>query len=108
VDAADYTVWRNSLNQTGAGLAADGDGNGVVNGADYNYWKSRFGNTRPMGTGGAVSSVPEPMGSALIVVTLGGILAARRNRSVDQAMGVFSAWIGRRALAPCCNRPCRL
>ena len=25
VDAADYTVWRDSLGQTGMGLAADGD-----------------------------------------------------------------------------------
>jgi hypothetical protein len=30
VDTANYTVWRDSLGQTGAGLAADGNGNGVI------------------------------------------------------------------------------
>jgi hypothetical protein len=34
VDAADYVVWRKSLGQTGAGLAADGDFNNVVDAAD--------------------------------------------------------------------------
>jgi hypothetical protein len=54
VDAADYTVWRNTLG-TG-GLApydgADGDGNGSVGPEDYGVWKMHFGQTLPPGAGG--------------------------------------------------------
>ena len=35
VDGDDYTAWRNSLGQTGSGLAADGNGNQVVDAGDY-------------------------------------------------------------------------
>ena len=59
VDTADYTVWRDSLGQTGIGLAADGDGNHAVDAADYDIWKSNFGLTA--GSGAAASNaVPEP------------------------------------------------
>jgi hypothetical protein len=63
VDAADYTVWRNALGQTGPGLAADGDGNLSINENDYFVWKSAYGMvTGPPGTGGSAFhlAVPEP------------------------------------------------
>jgi len=46
VDAADYTVWRDNLGRavSPAGFLADGDGNGTVQPADYDFWKARFGN----------------------------------------------------------------
>ena len=34
IDAADYTVWRDSLGQSGIGLPADGSGNGTVDETD--------------------------------------------------------------------------
>jgi hypothetical protein len=43
VNAADYTVWRNTLGSM-SDLRADGDKNGVIQQADYDYWKARFGN----------------------------------------------------------------
>jgi hypothetical protein len=44
VDAADYVVWRNSLNQaTARGAGADASGNMIVDAADYNIWSARFG-----------------------------------------------------------------
>jgi hypothetical protein len=50
VDAADYTVWRDTL---GANVAAytkaDGDGNGAVNQADYTKWRANFGTTGDSG-----------------------------------------------------------
>ena len=48
VDRADYTVWRNSLGQTGfaAYSGADGNGNGLIDKADYSVWKAHFGETR--------------------------------------------------------------
>ncbi|HEX4412860.1 MAG TPA: hypothetical protein VH107_04475, partial [Lacipirellulaceae bacterium] len=44
VDSADYVLWRDTLGQTGANLAADGSGNGVVDQADYDIWRENFGN----------------------------------------------------------------
>lgn len=43
VDVADYTVWRDMLNQTGEDLAADGDDSGTVDQGDYNVWAMNFG-----------------------------------------------------------------
>ena len=49
VDAADYTVWRDTLGQMGADLAANGDNSGTsqnkIDAADYTVWKTNFGNT---------------------------------------------------------------
>ena len=43
VDAADFTVWRDTLGST-TDLRADGSKNGIVDQADYDYWRDRFGN----------------------------------------------------------------
>jgi endoglucanase len=60
VDAADYTVWRNSLGQTGAGLNADSNLDGVIDAIDYGAWKSNYGNSS-LGAGfGGLASIPEP------------------------------------------------
>jgi hypothetical protein len=47
VDAADYTVWRDSLGQMGLApySGADGDGDGTVDSDDYLVWKTHFGET---------------------------------------------------------------
>ena len=42
VDAADYSVWRDTLGQAGSALAADGNHNGQVDADDYNLWKLNF------------------------------------------------------------------
>jgi len=74
VDAADYTVWRDSLGQSGADLVADGNGDGVINSDDYDVWKSNFSTVA--GTGGGLAesfsagqSIPEP--AAIILIFLG-------------------------------------
>jgi hypothetical protein len=41
VDAADYTVWRDTYGT--ADPRADGNGNGAVDDGDYELWKSHFG-----------------------------------------------------------------
>ena len=43
VDAADYVLWRDTLGQQAAGLAADGNNNGSVDAADYDVWRANFG-----------------------------------------------------------------
>lgn len=47
VNAADYTLWRNSLGQTGLApySAADGNGDGQITRNDHSVWKSHFGQT---------------------------------------------------------------
>ena len=77
VDAADYTIWRDSLGQTGANLPADGDGNNVVNTNDYTYWKTRFGNPGA-GAGANAAAVPEPAACCLIGIALLAALCHRR------------------------------
>jgi hypothetical protein len=76
VDAADYTVWRNTRGQTGVALAADGNANQQIDIGDFAVWKSHYGET--VGTGGSLArsttaeppvptaAVPEPASAALI------------------------------------------
>lgn len=45
VDAADYTLWRNTLGSS-TDLRADGDGNGQIQQADYGVWREHFGDSR--------------------------------------------------------------
>jgi glucose/arabinose dehydrogenase len=70
VDAADYTVWRDTLGQsvTPAGSGADGDGNGIVQDADYNFWANNFGHT--VHTLGPGAAVPEPGAATLVFQVL--------------------------------------
>ena len=51
VDAADYTVWRDTLGTTGVALPADGNNDGQVNLDDYAFWKAHFGETAGSGSG---------------------------------------------------------
>ncbi len=43
VNLADYTVWRDTLGATGAGLVADGNPDEVIDAQDYMVWKDHFG-----------------------------------------------------------------
>jgi hypothetical protein len=88
VDAADYTLWRNTFGQTGVGLPADGDENGVVDDGDYGVWKLHFGQSAPGGNGGASfgRSAPEPGGITPAFVGA-VVLVARRDRRKRQGEG---------------------
>jgi hypothetical protein len=82
VDAADYTVWRDSLGQMGTGLAADGNNNQIVDEPDYAVWKDHFGETLS-GSGSDFvqeTAVPEPSGLLLSVLAIAGIHGFRRHR----------------------------
>jgi hypothetical protein len=83
VDAADYALWRDTLNQSGLNLPADGDGDGTVDNDDYVVWRSHFGQT-PASAAAApslaeASTVPEPSSSALVAISFAAIcLTIRR------------------------------
>jgi hypothetical protein len=82
VDAADYTVWRDTLGQSvTAGSGADGYTDGTINTADYTFWQNHFGQLVPgAGSGaGLTSAVPEP--SAIVPAVAGAFaLISLRNR----------------------------
>jgi T5SS/PEP-CTERM-associated repeat protein len=80
VDAADYTVWRNSYGQPVAvGQFADGDRSGIIDDADYVVWKRHFGESTVIGSG-AHSGVPESSTAAIAMVACGLVAAGRRRR----------------------------
>jgi probable HAF family extracellular repeat protein len=88
VDAADYVVWRETLNQMGPNLAADGNGDNRVDAGDYSIWRARFGGTTGSGSGAilALSSadaVPEP--TSLWLITVAFLCLAGRMRRRDAA-----------------------
>ncbi|MGE3241036.1 MAG: family 16 glycosylhydrolase [Pirellulales bacterium] len=71
VDAADYSIWRDSQGQTGIDLPADGSGNGTVGPEDFDLWKTNYDGAP--GVGAATSqNVPEP---GTVPLTLGALLA---------------------------------
>lgn len=73
VNAADYTVWRDTLTQTVTpGDGADGDNSGVIDAGDYTIWVNNYGSPAPS------SSIPEPTAVVLVAMALAG--AARRCR----------------------------
>lgn len=82
VNASDYVVWRDTKGSI-VNLAADGSGNGVVDDADYTFWRTHFGQTAGSGSGaGDLSSggVPEPATAvgAFVAITIGLLRRQRR------------------------------
>jgi Dockerin type I domain len=86
VDAADYTVWRDTLGQmVTKGTGADGNADGTINSADYDFWKLQFGN--PAGSGAGLiepAVVPEPA-AFIPAVTAFSAFAWARRRSHSRA-----------------------
>lgn len=82
VNAADYTVWRDSLGSE-TNLIADGNGSQVIDQLDYELWAFNFGDSA-VAVADAVTnaaSVPEPT-SVLMLLTLamGCLRVQRRSR----------------------------
>jgi hypothetical protein len=83
VNAADYTVWRNTVNTSVTPWSgADGNGDGMVTRDDYSIWKVNYGKSAMLGTGATIdlAVVPEPgsMILAFLVVTGCGLQFPRR------------------------------
>jgi T5SS/PEP-CTERM-associated repeat protein len=88
VDAADYTVWRNSVG--GVSLPNEGASLGTVDDLDYDFWKLHFGETIGSGSGSAdfgelsragaspsQAAVPEPAALSLMFAALIGAVINR-------------------------------
>ncbi len=79
VGAADYAVWRDTLNQTGSGLAADGNGDNRIDSDDYDIWRAHFGQSAGSGAGAhANAAIPEPGTLVLLIVGMLSIGSCRR------------------------------
>jgi hypothetical protein len=81
VDAADYVMWRDTLNQAGMNLPADGNNNNMIDAGDYDVWRSRFGRTSGVGSA-TNSSVPEP--TSLTLLLFGTLAAVARRRMASR------------------------
>jgi T5SS/PEP-CTERM-associated repeat protein len=79
VDAADYVVWQKSVDQTGAGLAADGNSDNVIDDGDYHVWRAQFGQSAGSDSLTSVT-VPEPSTLMLLMFAAAGC-CRRRFRS---------------------------
>ncbi|TWT72700.1 Zinc carboxypeptidase [Posidoniimonas polymericola] len=64
VDAADYTVWRDSYGAVGAALPADANSDQVVDAADLESWRANFGVTATTPT----VAVPTPNAATCLTV----------------------------------------
>lgn len=71
VDAADYSVWRDTKDST-TNLAADANRDGVVNDADLTTWRSNYGQTS------SSTAIPEP--AAAVMTVIATLSATRRSR----------------------------
>ena len=75
VDAADYTLWRDTLGDSVTpGEGADGDGDGTIGAGDYSVWETNFGMT----SSSSSNAVPEPSAAILAVSALLLAMGSRR------------------------------
>jgi hypothetical protein len=85
VNAADYTVWRNTLGSM-TELAADGSGpsglpDGMIDAFDYQFWKDHYGETVP-GSGAVFDDLTVPEPSAAWLLAFGAILSLAFSRTI--------------------------
>jgi hypothetical protein len=78
VDAADYVIWRKTLDQSvpNLGDGADGNGSGRIDAGDYEFWRNRFG-ADVTSASLNIAAVPEPQTLLLVLICL-NILASVR------------------------------
>jgi hypothetical protein len=93
VDAADYTVWRDHLGDTGVAGTLMGDGtgddalgipDGDVDEFDFLYWRQEFGNViSGAGAGSTLANVPEPASGVLLTIGFVSLCGMRRRLAAE-------------------------
>jgi hypothetical protein len=81
VDAADYTVWRDTVGST-TNFAADGNNDHHIDQADYDWWVGKFAAAGSASSTPA-STVPEPNTILLAGVALLFLPRLRRQLQVS-------------------------
>lgn len=80
VDAADYTMWRDTLAESvDPGTGADGNGNGVIDNGDYDVWRDNYGASAGLAAA-ASAAVPEPAAVGLLALAVMGFVRGPRRR----------------------------
>jgi hypothetical protein len=69
VDANDLDEWRTMFGQTGAGLLADGDANGSVDGGDFLVWQRNLGSSAA-----PTVAVPEPSSAVILAFAAAALI----------------------------------
>lgn len=83
VDAADYTVWRDSLGQAGESLPADGNGDEIVDSLDFEVWRGNCTAAAVLPNAMFSLTVPEPHSARLLfALSIGGGVVLRRRVSL--------------------------
>jgi rhamnogalacturonan endolyase len=101
VDAADYTVWRNSLGGPGSALAnREPSFFGVVSTDDYNAWKANYGATAGAGSaalsGGVALAIAPTTVDAIQVVSRSITSSVSAELTVEAVSTSATASFGRR------------
>ncbi len=88
VDQADYLLWRNNQGTTNV-LANDSIG-GRIGGAQYDQWRSHFGQTGGISSGASLESaaVPEPTTLSLLILAGVGAWTRQRQRALPTSQTV--------------------
>jgi hypothetical protein len=79
VDAADYVVWRDSID-SGIPLANETASRGIVDMADYAEWRANFGAAASGERAAVAGPVPEPTSLFLLVAAVGNAAIGLRHR----------------------------
>lgn len=78
VDAADYTLWRDTVGVVGAGLLADANGDQMIDSQDYQIWRDAYGAQ----LAGGSTSIPEPAATQLALASACAALCGRCSSSL--------------------------
>ncbi|MEM8944989.1 MAG: hypothetical protein AAGD11_07365 [Planctomycetota bacterium] len=77
VDGDDLLAWQRGAGGSGGLAMGDANGSGFVDGTDLAIWQSQYGSTAAL----AVSSIPEPTGSLLLLIGVFSLSFVDRRRS---------------------------